>query len=142
MDRYHGAAGRSAEKTAAAGGHHWMRASELIGKDVDDRQGKDAGEVKDVVVNMAQQRVHYAVMDYDQKGTPVDKLVAVPLGALGVPADKDKDLVLQVPREKLETKLAFSDKAWPDLNDPAYRRDVGGWLEHFPATSRSQEQGR
>jgi sporulation protein YlmC with PRC-barrel domain len=139
VDRYHGAAGRAAEPT---GTHHWMRASDLIGKDIDDRQGKDAGEVKDLVVNMAQQRVHYVVMDYDMKGTPDDKLLAVPLATLGMPADKDKDLVLRVPREQLDTKHAFNDKAWPDLNDPAYRRDVGTWLDHYPATSRAQEKGR
>lgn len=142
VDRYHGAGGRSAESPAAAGAQHWMRASDLIGKDIDDRQGKDAGEVKDLVVNMSQQRVHYVVMDYDQKGTPNDKLLAVPLGTLGLQADKDKDLVLKVPREQLDTKHAFNDKAWPDLNDPAYRREVGGWLDHFPATSRSQEPKR
>jgi hypothetical protein len=139
VDRYHGAGGRAAEPT---GTHHWMRASDLIGKDIDDRQGKDAGEVKDVIVNMAQQRVHYVVMDYDMKGTPDDKLLAVPLATLGMPADKDKDLVLRVPREQLDTKHAFNDKAWPDLNDPAYRRDVGTWLDHYPATSRAQEKGR
>lgn len=142
VDRHHGAAGRSADPKTAAGTQHLLRMSELLGKDVDDRQGKDAGEVEDVVVNMAQQRVHYVVMDFDQQGTPKDKLLALPLAALNLPAKGHGDLVLNVPREKLDMQHAFNDKAWPDLNEPAWRRDVSGWLDHFPPTSRAQEQGR
>ncbi|WP_298232917.1 PRC-barrel domain-containing protein [uncultured Azohydromonas sp.] len=145
VDRHFGAAGRSSERssTAAAGGQRLMRMSQLLDKDVNDRQGADAGEIEDVVVNMAQQRVHYVVLDFDKKWSPDDKLLALPLTALNAPAGKrDGDLVLNVPREQLDMKRGFDENAWPDLNDQAYRREVGGWLDHFPATSRSQEQGR
>lgn len=141
VDRYHGGAQAPAQ---AATAHRLMRMSKLLDKDVNDRQGKDAGEVEDVVVNMAQQRVHYVVLDFDKKWSPDDKLLALPLSALSLPAgrDKDADLVLNVPREQLDMKRGFDENAWPDVNDPAYRRDVGGWLDHFPPTSRAQEQGR
>lgn len=141
VERFHGAAGRSAE-APASGTHHWMRASELIGKDVDDRKGKDAGEVEDVVVNMAQQRVHYVVLDFDQKGTPKDKLLALPLASLGLPAKGHGDLVLNVPREKLDMQHAFNEKSWPDLNEPGYRHDVGSWLDRYGEGGRMHEQGR
>jgi sporulation protein YlmC with PRC-barrel domain len=143
VERHYGAAGRSAEKApTTASRHHLMRMSELLDKDVDDRKGADAGEIEDVVVNMAQQRVHYVVLDFDKKWSPDDKLLALPLAALSLPADKDKDLVLNVSREQLDMKRGFDENAWPELNDPGYRRDVGGWLDHFPPTSRAQEKGR
>lgn len=147
VDRHHGAAGRSSERsstaTAAAGGPRLMRMSQLLDKDVNDRQGADAGEIEDVVVNMAQQRVHYVVLDFDKKWSPDDKLLALPLAALSPPAGKrDGDLVLNVPREQLDMKRGFDENAWPDLNDQAYRREVSGWLDHFPATSRAQQEGR
>jgi sporulation protein YlmC with PRC-barrel domain len=151
VDRHHGAAGRSsgsersstATATAAAGGQRLMRMSQLLDKDVNDRQGADAGEIEDVVVNMAQQRVHYVVLDFDKKWSPDDKLLAMPLTALNAPAgNRDGDLVLNVPREQLDMKRGFDENAWPDINDQAYRREVGGWLDHFPPTSRAQEQGR
>ncbi|WP_157264737.1 PRC-barrel domain-containing protein [Azohydromonas aeria] len=145
VDRHHGAAGRSAERTAAAAGQpQLMRMTELLDKDVNDRQGADAGEIEDVVINMAQQRVHYVVLDFDKKWSPDDKMLALPLSALSAPAGKgkDADLVLNVPREQLDMKRGFDENAWPDLNSPAYRQDVSGWLDHFPPTSRAQEQGR
>ncbi|NML15536.1 PRC-barrel domain-containing protein [Azohydromonas caseinilytica] len=139
VERYHGAGQRAA---AGAASTRLMRMSQLIDKDVNDRQGADAGEIEDVVVNMAQQRVHYVVLDFDKKWSPDDKMLALPLSALSAPAKADGDLVLNVPREQLDMKRGFDEDRWPDLNDPTYRRDVGGWLDHFPPTSRAQEQGR
>ena len=143
VDRYHGAAGRAEGQGQAAGAQRLVRMSELLDMDVNDRQGKEAGEVEDVVVNMAQQRVHYVVLDFDKAWSPDDKLLALPLSTLSLPANRrDDDLVLNVAREQLDMKRGFDENAWPDVNDPAYRRDVSGWLDHFPPTSRAQEQGR
>lgn len=119
------------KREKVAGSSRLMRASQYLGKSVDDRQGADAGEVEDLVVNLAQQRVHYVVLDFDKKWSPDDKLLALPMNALSVPAEGDKDLVLNVPREQLDMRRGFDDNAWPDLNDPAYRRDVDSWLGRY-----------
>lgn len=105
-----------------------MRASALIGKDVDDREGQDAGEIKDLVVNMGTGRVHYAVLDLDNNWMKSDNLVPLSLRAFVFPADRDskRDLVLNVAKNQLDTSKGIDKKHWTDLdiNDPAYQRNV------------------
>jgi sporulation protein YlmC with PRC-barrel domain len=105
-----------------------IRASELIGKNVNDRSGKDAGEIEDLVVNMNNGRVSYAVLDFDKAWSPDDKLLPLPLTAFTVPADKQKDFVLNVPRNRLDMAKGFDEGNWPDLNAAQFRRDMRAHL--------------
>jgi len=101
-----------------------IRATELIGKDVNDRSGKDAGEIEDVVVNMSNGRVSYAVLDFDKAWSPDDKLLPVPLTAFTFPTDQKKDFVLNVPRDRLDMAKGFDENKWPDINAAEFRRDM------------------
>lgn len=105
-----------------------VRASELIGKNVDDRNGKNAGEIKDVVVNMHSGRVSYAVMAFDKAWSPDDKLLAMPLTAFTFPTDKKKDIVLNLARNQIDMKTGFDERHWPDLNSAEFRRDMRAHL--------------
>lgn len=105
-----------------------IRATELIGKDVDDRSGKDAGEIEDVVVNMNSGRVSYAVLDFDKAWSPDDKLLPMPLTAFTFPTDKKKDIVLNVARNQLDMKKGFDEDNWPDLNSAEFRQDMRAHL--------------
>lgn len=58
-----------------------LRASQVVGLDVHDMQGKDIGEVDEVVIDMARQRVHYTRLEVDAGWSTPDCRVAVPLGA-------------------------------------------------------------
>ena len=99
------------------------RASELIGKDVNDRNGKDVGEIEDLVVNMGNGKIRYAVLEFDKSWNLNDKLLAVPLSAFTYTAGR-KDLVMNVDKAKLDAKLAFDKNRWPDINDPKYIVEV------------------
>ncbi len=103
------------------------QASDLIGKNVNDRNGKDVGEIDDLVVNMNNGKIHYAVLAFDKSWNLNDKVLAVPLSAFTFSADHN-DLVMNVDRSKLDTKLAFDKKKWPDINDPKYIVDVDRYL--------------
>jgi sporulation protein YlmC with PRC-barrel domain len=103
------------------------RASELLGKDVNDRDGKDVGEIDDLVVNVGTGKVHYAVLEFDKSWSLNDKLLAVPLNAFTYTRD-GKDLVLSVDRSTLDTKRAFDKNSWPDINDTNYVQDVDRYL--------------
>lgn len=105
-----------------------VRATELIGKDVDDRRGKDAGEIEEVVVNMNSGRVSYAVLDFDKAWSPDDKLVPMPLTAFTFPTDKKKDIVLNVARNQIDMKRGFDENDWPDINSAEFRRDMRSHL--------------
>jgi sporulation protein YlmC with PRC-barrel domain len=104
------------------------RASQLIGKNVDDRNGRDAGEIEDLVVNLGNGKVHYAVLDFDKAWSADDKLLPLTLKSFQFPADRSKDLVLNVDRGQLDMSRGFAENAWPDIADPTYQRDIDGYL--------------
>jgi len=104
-----------------------MRASKLIGAEVDDMKKKHAGEIEDVVVSLGNGKVPYVVLDFDKKWSPDDKLMPIKLSSLEFPADEKRKVVLKQTREQLDMKRGFDEDKWPDLNDPAYRRDVEGY---------------
>lgn len=122
---------------AVSRGERMFRASDLIGKDVNDRRGKDAGEIEDLVVNMQNGKVSYVVLDFDKAWSPDDKLLAMPLTALTFPTDKKKDIVLNVDRNRLDMARGFDENDWPDLNTAEFRRDT---REHFAAMERRAER--
>jgi sporulation protein YlmC with PRC-barrel domain len=123
VDRYYG----ETVKLKEMPNQKLRRASELIGQDVNDRAGKDIGEIEDIVVNMNNGKVHYAVLEFDQSWNLNDKLISLPLRAFTYAADDD-DLILNVDKAAIDTKRAFDKDRWPDLNDQAYVVDVDRYL--------------
>jgi len=93
-----------------------IRASKLIGKDVNSRAGKDIGEIKELVINMSTAKVHYAVLAFDPSWVSSEKLFAFPLTAFKMPANKD-DLVLDVDKSMIAAMKNFDSKRWESLND-------------------------
>jgi sporulation protein YlmC with PRC-barrel domain len=130
VDRYF----KSDAARAAPHSERFVRASDLIGKNIDDRNGKDAGEIEDLVVNMSSGRVSYAVVDFDKSWSPDDKLLPMPLAALTFPTARNKDAVLNVDRDRLDMARGFDEKNWPDLNTAEFRRNV---KEQMAAMERS-----
>jgi sporulation protein YlmC with PRC-barrel domain len=133
VDRYHG------YKTRVASAQ-LMRASKLIGKNVDDRAGKDAGKINDLVVNLGTGRVRYAVLEFDKAWSLNDKLVALPMRAFTVPGDSDKDLVVNVSRERISMAHTFDKNNWPDLASAKYRHDMDAYLSGYHSERVARRQ--
>ena len=112
------------------------RASDLINKNVNDRAGKDMGEIDDIVVDMNSGKIHYAVLEFDQSWNLNDKLISLPMRVLTYPVDKG-DLILNVDKAMIETKRAFDKNRWPDLNDKNYMADVDRYLSSVVSTAPS-----
>lgn len=106
-----------------------VRATVLIGKGVNDRRGHDAGTLRDLVVGLPDGRVRYVVLDFDRAWRPLDRPLALPMGALDYPPGLRVDLVLAVPRERLEASEAFDREDWPDALDESRRGRLGRWLD-------------
>ncbi len=123
VDNYHG----ETVKLKAIPNQKLVRASELIGKDVDDRVGKDMGEIDDLVVNMTSGRIHYAVLEFDQSWNLNDKLISLPLRAFNYVAG-DQDLILNIDKESIDTKRAYQKDRWPEINDQNYRVETDRYL--------------
>ena len=133
VDRYYGETVKLKERP----NQKLRRASELIGKNVNDRAGKDLGEIDDIVVDMNNAKIHYAVLEFDQSWNLNDKLIALPMRAFTYPADKG-DLILSVDKAAIDTKHAFDKNRWPDLNDPKYVVGVDRYLSTVARTAPSE----
>jgi sporulation protein YlmC with PRC-barrel domain len=97
-----------------------VRTSWLIDQDINDLSGKEIGEVDDVVFNLRNNRVHYVVAELDDWGMG-DKVFALPVSAFST---KGRDLVMNLPKERINDKFAFDDDRWPNINDERYVRDM------------------
>ncbi len=93
-----------------------MRASKLIGKDVNNRAGKDIGDIQDLVLDMGANKVDYAVLAFDPSWFAKEKMFAFPLSAFVATRDRD-DLVLDVDKAKLEAMKNFDASRWGRLNE-------------------------
>ena len=78
-----------------------MKGSTFVGSDVENPQGQNLGDIKDVVIDRASGRIAYAVVSFGGFLGVGEKLFAVPWGAFSQPkADKDT-FVLDVDKERL-----------------------------------------
>ena len=105
-----------------------IRGSELLGKDVNGSNGRDLGEIEDVVINMANGTVHYAVLEFDQSWSLNNKLFAFPLRSFKQGANWGDDLVLNISKDRLNNVPGFDKNSWPNLNDPKWITDMDRYL--------------
>jgi len=92
-----------------------MKGSTFIGADVENPQGQNLGDIKDIVIDRASGRIAYAVVSFGGFLGMGEKLFAVPWGAFAQPrADKDK-LVLDVDKERLKNAPGFDQNNWPQM---------------------------
>jgi len=118
VDKYYGASSRHDGEQAGT----LVRASDLIGKNFDDSKGKDAGEIKDLIVNSNSGDVEYAIVDFDDSWAKQTdgKLVAIPLSNITVSGDKHDKLVIQTTADRIVMSHSFASNHWPDFSDPAW----------------------
>ncbi len=109
----------------------YKRASELIGGDVKDASGKDIGDIREIVVNLANGMVQYAVIEFERGWFKGDKFVAVPMQSLKRTGDRDEFVVSRT-RAELEGAPAFEKNQWPDINDVKYRGSIDRYKSIYP----------
>lgn len=110
------------------------RVSDLIGKDVNNLDGNEVGEVEDLVINMATSQVHYAVVDFDSGAASPVTDYAVPLRMLSLSRDGD-DLVLNADQAAVQRLMAFPQERWANLNDGVWVADVDRYLVVVPVAT-------
>lgn len=109
---------------AGSGPMQAVRLTEFIGKDVRNARGEDLGEISDVVVDVNNERVHYAILSFDKGLALGEKLFAYPMRTLELSPDGD-EIVLNVSEERLQRAPGFEEAAEPNwTEDDTYRRDV------------------
>ncbi len=133
IDQYYGASSRHDGEQAGK----LVRASDLIGKDFDDANGKEAGEIKDLIVDSNTGSIEYAVVDFDDSWAKKTdgKLVAIPLSDLSVSGEKNDKLAIRTSPDRIDMSHAFASNQWPDFSDPAWAQRSGSTASH------TQERG-
>lgn len=117
------------------------RVSDLLNQDVKSRQGNKIGEIEELVINMANQKVHYAVLEFDRSWAAPEEFYAFPVSAFNQTGTSD-DLVLDVDRSKLQAMKAFPEDRYTSLNDPAWVADVDRNFATMRSTARATRTGQ
>src|SRR5215468_259363 len=91
-----------------------IRGNSFIGANVENPQGQNLGDIKDIVIDRASGRIAYAVVSFGGFLGMGEKLFAVPWGAFSQKADKDT-FVLAVDKERLKNAPGFDAHNWPQM---------------------------
>ena len=115
--------GRLDEKTK----RFTIRASQLIGIEIQNAQGEEIGEVDDLVLDTQTGKIRYAAVSYGGVLGVGDKLFAVPWEAFHAKPGQDGQqyvLMLNVSKQQLENAQGFSEDNWPDFADREFTHQV------------------
>jgi len=99
-----------------------LQASTVIGNKVLNRAGEPLGNLKELVIDLEEGRIAYAVLSFGGFMGMGDKLFAIPWEAL-VLNPKDHTFILDVKKEVLKEAPGFDKDHWPD--NAQYE---AGWL--------------
>lgn len=97
-----------------------LSTSSLSGDNVVNATGESIGSIKDLMLDTDGGRVAYAVLSFGGFLGLGDKLFAVPFDALQVDR-ANKRVILDVPKEKLQSAEGFDKDTWPNFADPTFR---------------------
>jgi len=93
-----------------------MKAKDLIGLDVRNQQGENLGKIQDIVIDLNQGRVAYAVLSFGGFLGMGDKLFSLPPESLKFASD-NKSVVLNVDKERLKSAPGFDKNNWPETSN-------------------------
>jgi sporulation protein YlmC with PRC-barrel domain len=103
-----------------------LSASSIDGNGIRNRQGEDLGKVKDLMIDLTNGSVTYAVVAYGGFLGMGDKLFAVPFEALTVDPENHA-FILDVSKENLEEAPGFDKDDWPNFADKQFADSVRGF---------------
>ena len=113
------------------------KATNLIGKQVTNLEGKDLGEIKDLVINWRSGGyIEYAVLSFGGFLGLGDKYFAVPWEVMVLSRDKEQ-FILNVKEERLKNAPGFDKDNWPDMSRPEWAMVVYQFYDLLPNSSKA-----
>jgi sporulation protein YlmC with PRC-barrel domain len=100
-----------------------MAASTLEGNSVVNGQGVDLGTIKEIMIDVPNGSVAYAVLSFGGLLGLGDKLYAIPWAALTLDTD-NKCFILDIDAERLEAAPGFDKDHWPAMADRRWANEV------------------
>ena len=107
------------------------QASTIAGEKVKNLDGEDLGKVEDIMIDLQSGRVAYAVLSFGSGFMHKGKLFAIPWASLAVDQG-DKKVILNVPRETLETAEGFDKDHWPSMADQRWANGLHDYYSSRP----------
>jgi sporulation protein YlmC with PRC-barrel domain len=96
-----------------------VKSKDLIGSKVKNAQGEDLGKVEEIVLDLEEGQIAYAVLSFGGFLGMGDKLFAIPAETLKRRAS-DNAIVLDVDKDRLKKAPGFDKNNWPSLSDRAW----------------------
>ncbi|EGM77354.1 PRC-barrel protein [Rheinheimera sp. A13L] len=97
-----------------------MGAETLIGNDVYNHHEEQVGDIKELMLDMKDGKVSYAVLSFGSFLGMGEKLFAVPWNALILDTE-NKRFKLDIDKDRLENAPGFDKDNWPDMADNTWR---------------------
>lgn len=100
-----------------------ISSSTLSGDKVVNRNGENLGDIKDIMIDVENGRVAYAVLEFGGFLGLGSKLFAVPLSAMKVDTDNHQ-FVFDQSKETLENAPGVDKDSWPNFADRTWGASV------------------
>ena len=100
-----------------------MSADTLVGRDVENRQGEDFGEIADLAIDLSNGRIAYVILEYGGWLGLGEKLAAVPWQALKAEVANPR-VTMDITKDKLKTLPSFAREEWPQTLDRQWLANV------------------
>jgi sporulation protein YlmC with PRC-barrel domain len=107
-----------------------VSASTMTGDSVRNLSGEDLGNVQDIMLDVHDGSIAYAVVSFGGFLGMGDKLFAVPWKALTL-VQGEKHFLLDVEKNVLEDAPGFDKGSWPDFSDPTWGQGIH---DHYGTT--------
>jgi sporulation protein YlmC with PRC-barrel domain len=120
-------------------GPRLMGADTLLGNDVYNENEEDLGDVKEIMLDMTNGQVAYAVLSYGGFLGMGERLFAVPWDALKLDT-ANKRFILNVDKVRLENAPGFDKDHWPDMADQTWRDEIEAFYQNRPPMESRQTQ--
>ena len=104
-------------------GPRLMGAETLVGNDVCNMKNEELGSIKEIMLDIADGKVSYAVLSFGGVFGIGEKLFAVPWEALTLDT-ANKRFVLNMNKEQLEKAPGFDKDKWPDMADRTWQGEL------------------
>lgn len=111
-----------------------LMAETLVGNEVYNQNGEDLGDIREIMLDMRNGKIGYAVLSFSSFLGMGEKLFAVPWDALKLDTEHNR-FVLDVGNDRLKEAPGFDRDKWLNMADPCW---VGAVFTTATAPSRSR----
>lgn len=128
---YRGQADTAGPDQRRGPGPDMMGANTLIGNDVYNHNAEDLGDIKEIMLDLRNGTVAYAVLSFGGFLGMGEKLFAVPWNALTLDT-QNKRFVLNVEKDRLKNAPGFDKDKWPNMADQSWANEIHSYYGTKP----------